>query len=205
MSTNNRAESSRANGAKGQGPVTPEGRAVSSQNALKFGIYSKRGLLPSEDPAEYEALVESLRSSHNPGSLLEEICLARAADALWKLQRVRRAETATIELQQAQYHYSTDQKKWERYGGYVFANQLSLYSKEALDEHAPQRDAVVKTALSIPEDPEKFTRLTSNLYKEVDLAFKLFREEQSRRISSLMIERPAEVGVCPEGEAERES
>jgi hypothetical protein len=48
-----RAEASRRNGARSRGPRTPEGKARSSQNALKHGIRAQKFLvLPDEDAAE---------------------------------------------------------------------------------------------------------------------------------------------------------
>jgi len=55
-----RAEAARINGAKFQGPKTPEGKARSSQNALKHGGYSRFALLlANEDPAVFDSLSEA--------------------------------------------------------------------------------------------------------------------------------------------------
>src|SRR5438105_12796626 len=47
-----------ANGAKGRGPVTPNGKAISSRNSLKLGIYSKKTIVLAD---EDENLVTALR------------------------------------------------------------------------------------------------------------------------------------------------
>jgi hypothetical protein len=52
-----KAAASRENGKKSTGPVTEEGRAKSSRNAMKLGIFSQARLLEEESAAEFEALI----------------------------------------------------------------------------------------------------------------------------------------------------
>jgi hypothetical protein len=54
MSTTTRAEASRINGRKSHGPTTPEGKAKSSANSLKHGLYSTKPF--PETAAEKEFL-----------------------------------------------------------------------------------------------------------------------------------------------------
>ena len=54
--TDLRSITSAANGARSHGPVTPEGKARSSRNSEKHGMYSRYTLLPHESPEAYEEL-----------------------------------------------------------------------------------------------------------------------------------------------------
>jgi hypothetical protein len=77
--SNARAEASRKNGAKSPGPRTAEGRARSSQNALKHGMRAeKHVLLPDEDAAEFAALEAALVAELAPVGALQTV-LARAS------------------------------------------------------------------------------------------------------------------------------
>jgi hypothetical protein len=82
----------RTNGARSHGPVTPEGKARSSLNATKHGLFSRRLLAPDEDPAEFEALREALRAEHRPRSPTEVFLVERLAATFWKLARCDRLE-----------------------------------------------------------------------------------------------------------------
>ena len=62
-----RAEASRRNGAKSNGPKTPEGKARSAQNALKHGFRAQKYIvLPCEDAAAFEALEAALMEELAP-------------------------------------------------------------------------------------------------------------------------------------------
>ena len=56
-----KATASRENGKKSTGPATEEGRAKSSRNATKLGIFSQARLLEEESAAEFEALLDAVR------------------------------------------------------------------------------------------------------------------------------------------------
>jgi hypothetical protein len=88
-----RAEASRRNGAKSRGPRTPEGKARSSQNALKHGLRAeKHVVLPVEDAAEFEALAAALIAELAPVGTLQMVLARRVAVAAWRLARADRIE-----------------------------------------------------------------------------------------------------------------
>jgi hypothetical protein len=88
-----RAEINRENAKKSTGPKTAEGKAASSKNALKHGIYSKFACIPGEDPEKLDALREDLRAEHQPASLTEEILVDELAHHYWRIKRYRYLES----------------------------------------------------------------------------------------------------------------
>jgi hypothetical protein len=88
-----RAEINRENAKKSTGPKTAEGKAASSKNALKHGIYSKFACIPGEDPEKLDALREGLRAEHQPASLTEEILVDELAHHYWRIKRYRYLES----------------------------------------------------------------------------------------------------------------
>jgi hypothetical protein len=93
-----RAEASRKNGAKSYGPKTAEGKARSSQNALKHGLRAhKYVVLPDEDAAEFAALEAALTDELAPEGALQRILVGRIAHAAWRLDRAERFEVQLFE------------------------------------------------------------------------------------------------------------
>jgi hypothetical protein len=88
------------NGAKSCGPVTAEGKATSSRNAVKYGIFSKDLLLPGESQEDFDILLNALMDEHQPAGHLEASLLERLAVTMWRQQRLVKAERANIILQQ---------------------------------------------------------------------------------------------------------
>jgi hypothetical protein len=88
-----RAEASRRNGCKSNGPRTPAGKARSRYNALKHGMTAGAVLLPGEDLSQYEELRQGLHHDLAGRNQLEETLIDHIAGAVW---RVRRAEHATV-------------------------------------------------------------------------------------------------------------
>jgi hypothetical protein len=95
-----RAQASRINGARSRGPRTPEGKARSSQNALKHGLRAQRFVvLADEDAAEYEAHEDALLAELAPEGALQTLLARRVAAAAWRLVRADRIEAELFEQQ----------------------------------------------------------------------------------------------------------
>ena len=91
-------EASRRNGACSRGPVTPEGKARASRNALKHGLEALHHLvLDEEDPAELEGLTGRLLAEIGPEGELEARLVRRLAVAFWKGERAERMEVALLD------------------------------------------------------------------------------------------------------------
>src|SRR5687767_134378 len=69
VATQKQIDSARRNGAKSNGPITSEGKARSSQNALKHGLAANPEiLLDTENNDSYDRLLESYIEAYSPAS-----------------------------------------------------------------------------------------------------------------------------------------
>ena len=89
-------DANRANAQHSTGPKSEAGKAASAQNATRHGFRSQTVLLPGDDPAQYQDMLEELRRHFNPGDLTEDRCVREMADAEWRLRRVRRHVEVTL-------------------------------------------------------------------------------------------------------------
>jgi hypothetical protein len=95
MSTDsNRAAINRENAQHSTGPITPEGKARSSQNALKHGLSGKALLIPSDDPAAFQRHLDSFLNEYQPQGPTEQQLVRTLASNSWHLDRVNRLEEA---------------------------------------------------------------------------------------------------------------
>ena len=91
-----RAAASRKNGARSRGPKTPEGKARSSQNALKHGLRAQKYVvLPEEDGAEFAEFEAALMEELAPVGALQAVLARRVAVAAWRLARADRLAAGT--------------------------------------------------------------------------------------------------------------
>jgi hypothetical protein len=63
-------------------------------NALRHGVLSKYCVLPWEDSAEYDTLLEALVAEHNPQGPTEEHLVEELAGVIWRKRRLRLGESA---------------------------------------------------------------------------------------------------------------
>ena len=84
-------EASRRNGARSHGPVTAEGKARASRNALKHGLCAMQHLvLEDEAPDDLDALIAHLTEEVGATSEIEARLARRLAIAFWKGERAER-------------------------------------------------------------------------------------------------------------------
>jgi hypothetical protein len=87
---------SQTNRAAATGPRTEHGKRTSSQNAVKFGIFSRATLLKGESRSDYQSLLEGLREALHPEGRLEELLVEKLASISWRYNRFLVAEGAEI-------------------------------------------------------------------------------------------------------------
>jgi hypothetical protein len=92
------AEAARRNGARSKGPVTAEGKARSSRNALKHGLTAMHHLvLEDEVPDALEALIGTIAEETGAATEVEARLARRLAIAFWKGERAERMEVALLD------------------------------------------------------------------------------------------------------------
>ena len=75
------------------GPTTPEGKAASSQNATKLGLYAKQAvLLTPQDHAEFQALESAYAYELRPYTPVERTLFSQIVLAAWNIERTNRLE-----------------------------------------------------------------------------------------------------------------
>jgi len=99
MSSLRRTQSSRANGALSKGPVTPEGKLHSSQNAIIHGLLADCIVLEEESRENFLALLQQHVDHFQPANevefgMIEEMCAAR-----WRQRRAWAIETRLFDTQ----------------------------------------------------------------------------------------------------------
>lgn len=92
----NRIYASRTNGALSRGPVTEEGKRVSSQNATRHGIFSRVGMLEGESAEAFDLLFAQICDQEQAVGIVEEAFCERMALAIWRQRRLVRAERAVL-------------------------------------------------------------------------------------------------------------
>ena len=100
MTTEKQVEANKQNALVSTGPVSAEGKALVSQNAVKHGIFARDLIITSgdgkEDQQEYNELLDGLIVSLNPKGQMECILIEKIAVDFWRLRRVLRFESGSI-------------------------------------------------------------------------------------------------------------
>src|SRR3954452_814099 len=95
--TSAQSETSRLNGARSSGPITPEGKARSALNGTRHGLRGTTfALLPDEDLAAWQALLAGYLARLRPVDAAELACVQRLAACDWREARLLRLEAEML-------------------------------------------------------------------------------------------------------------
>ena len=111
----------RANAQFSTGPVTSEGREISSRNALKTGLTGRTVLLPTDDTGEYNRRFENAVARYRPVTEDEMALVQSIVDTDWRLNRIVTLETG------------------------IYAKGLTEFADKFNDQHAAHRNTLIQT------------------------------------------------------------
>jgi len=160
MSSRRKQESARANGAKSKGPVTPEGKEKSSQNATKHGLSASRIVLSCESGEEYQALCDDYFTRFHPHDQAERDQVIVMINSIWRQRRFWNVETGAMNLRveereedlQKNYDEVTDQMRVAK----AFSWEMGLL--KAIDRHEirilRQYQRALKTLQELQKNPD---------------------------------------------------
>ena len=94
MLTDRKIEANRQNAQHSTGPSTPEGRAAVRLNGLKHGLCAETIVVPGEDPAEFQAMLDAYCAEYQPTTPSAEFLVRQVAMADWRLLRLHRIEAS---------------------------------------------------------------------------------------------------------------
>ena len=80
-------EASRINGAASRGPVTEEGKAISSRNNMRHGFLSNTVLIPGESQEEFDNLLAAIVAEFEPRTESEMLLVEGMVVANWRQLR----------------------------------------------------------------------------------------------------------------------
>ena len=93
MATERQIAANRLNARKSTGPKSEAGKAHAKLNALKSGIFAELLIVPGEDPAELQALMDGYYRDFAPRRHEERALVDNLVHFEWLLRRMRRIET----------------------------------------------------------------------------------------------------------------
>jgi hypothetical protein len=101
MSSELKSETARMNGAKSNGPVTPEGKARSSVNSRKHGFNSATIVLPGESAEHFQLLLADYMDQFQPQTGVEADLVEIMAVSRWRLRRLLAIESHQLHVEMA--------------------------------------------------------------------------------------------------------
>jgi len=95
-----RSETARLNGAKSRGPKTPEGKEISSQNAVTHGFTSQSLIvLACESQRQFDEILNQFMEIHKPANAAEIDLVEEMVACRWRIRRMWGIETTLMDAE----------------------------------------------------------------------------------------------------------
>ena len=111
MTTEKQIKANQANAQKSTGPTSEEGKATSSMNAVKHGLTAKFPLLPGEDPAEFEGLLQTLQTEFVPLNWYDRVRIEELALLFWRSKRFSHLEVDILTYARSEIQHGIARKR----------------------------------------------------------------------------------------------
>jgi hypothetical protein len=162
-------QASRRNGALSHGPVTPEGKAISSRNGLTHGLTSEALVLENEDPAEFDALLAAYTVAFQPQDKVESDCVHKMAFAKWREYRAWTTETGAFNMEMTREEENIDA-------------EFSHFTESIRTAHALQASIARSAALrAIDRYETRYSRLFLSAFRFLQ-EYRKNHKHESRKI-----------------------
>ena len=92
MATESQTNANRENAKASTGPQTAEGKAKSSRNNTKFGLFAVNNCVQPEEKEDYDNFCSKLWTTLAPADPVEEVTAAEFVRNAWRLRRCAMAE-----------------------------------------------------------------------------------------------------------------
>jgi hypothetical protein len=99
MPTQAQIDAARRNGAKSHGPKTPEGKAISSMNALRHGMTAQAILLTNENSEAFQTLAAAYYEKFQPADDVKRDLIDEMVVSRWRQRRDWSNEAALFDLE----------------------------------------------------------------------------------------------------------
>ena len=161
---------SRANGARSRGPVTEAGKARAARNGTRHGL---RGgpfaLLPGEDADELAQLHAAVTADWSPRDAYERRWVRELVAALWRQERLRGLELATLAAAEQERPPTEATVKrlltFARYGARI--DKDMTMALRALRVLRDRPDAHIAETQECTSEPERAATQTRNCTNEL--------------------------------------
>ncbi len=158
------------------GPRTQAGKRKSSLNALRHGLTGQTILLPAEDEQIYLTFTNEYFQALNPEGTLERQFAQTAADAQWRLNRIKSLEDAMLALPLTESEGDLLQNALAQ--AQTFIDNSRAFANLSIYEHRLHR--AQEKALRQLQDVQTTRKTNHNTAMEEAILLKRFDEMEQR-------------------------
>ncbi len=169
MSSASQLAANQANAQLSTGPVSPEGKATSSRNALKTGLTGHTVLLPGDDAELYEAKLLHCVEAYNPVGEKETALVQALADTEWRIARIPGLEYGIYALARIEFADKFNDQPAELRPGLIQSFTYLAYHKQ-LNNLSIQESRLNRQLVKINNDLAALKRHRQQQEKQDDQA-----------------------------------